>query len=399
LDECAPWLSRQQAPLVQPADGLTKEEIRRYSRHLVLPDVGMEGQRRLKNARVACVGAGGLGSPIAMYLAAAGIGTLGIVEFDVVDESNLQRQVIHGTKDIGRSKLDSARERIADLNPFVAVEPHEARLTSDNALEILSRYDLVVDGSDNFPTRYLVNDACVLLDKPCVWGAIFRFHGQVSVFWAAHGPCYRCLFPEPPPPDTVPSCAEGGVLGVVAATIGSLQATETIKVLLGRGDALIGRLLIYDALPVRFHEIALRKDRACAICGENRTIASLIDYEGFCGMRQRPALPDIGEAALSVEEMKARLDAGEDLYLLDVRERIEWEIGHIRGAHLIPLGELAQRLSELPRDRPIVAYCRAGLRSAQALAVLRSAGFDEPCHLGGGIDSWSKRVDPSVLVC
>jgi adenylyltransferase/sulfurtransferase len=378
---------------------LSPQEIRRYSRHLIMPEVGMEGQKKLKAARVLLIGAGGLGSPLGLYLAAAGVGTLGLVDFDVVDFSNLQRQVLHGTKDVGRPKLESARERIEDVNPNVQVVPHETRLTSGNALEILRDYDVVVDGTDNFPTRYLVNDACVLLGKPNVYGSIFRFEGQASVFHAAEGPCYRCLYPEPPPPGLVPSCAEGGVLGVLPGLVGALQATETVKLILGRGRPLIGRLLLVDALKMRFREVRLRKDPRCPICGEHPTIQELIDYEAFCGLpqaeeearREAGAVPE-----LAVEELKRWLDDGRDVQVLDVREPYEWEIAHLDGAVLIPLGSLPERMSELDSAREYVVHCRTGGRSARAVALLRDAGFRKVWNLAGGIHAWAEKVDPKL---
>ena len=378
---------------------LTPEEVRRYSRHLIMPEVGMPGQKKMKAARVLLIGAGGLGSPLGLYLAAAGVGTLGIVDFDVVDVSNLQRQVLHGTKDVGRPKLESARERIEDLNPNVRVVPHETRLTSENALEILRDYDIVVDGTDNFPTRYLVNDACVLLGKPNVYGSIFRFEGQASVFWAAEGPCYRCLYPEPPPPGLVPSCAEGGVLGVLPGLIGAIQATETIKLILGRGRPLVGRLLLVDALKTRFREVRLRKDPECPVCGERPTVRELIDYQAFCGLpqaeeearREAGAVPEIGPT-----ELRRWLDDGRDVQVLDVRERYEWDISHLEGAQLIPLGSLPERMNELDSAREYVVHCRTGGRSARAVSLLRDAGFRKVWNLEGGINAWADQVDPDL---
>jgi adenylyltransferase/sulfurtransferase len=383
-------------PLVEPADGLSRDEIFRYSRHLIIPDVAMDGQLRLKNARVLLIGAGGLGSPNAMYLAAAGVGHLGLVDFDEVDASNLQRQVIHGTSDIGRSKLDSARDKLAEINPYVEVALHETRLDSENARELIRGYDLVVDGSDNFPTRYLVNDACVLEGKPYVWGSIYRFDGQASVFWAEHGPCYRCLYPEPPPPGMVPSCAEGGVLGVLCATVGSVQANEAIKLLCGIGEPLVGRLLIYDALELEFKDITVRKDPRCAVCGEQPTITELIDYEEFCGVVSGEAAQAAAGATLTPAQLKEILDDGQRVSLVDVREPAEWAINRIEGARLIPLGELPGRLSELPQTEPVVLYCKTGVRSAEALALLKQSGFSTARHLGGGIAAWAKTVDPSL---
>jgi len=377
-------------------------EIRRYSRHLLLPEVGMEGQKRLKAARVLCVGAGGLGSPVALYLAAAGIGTIGIVDFDVVDESNLQRQVMHGTRDVGRPKVESARDRLGDVNPYVRVVAHDTPLRSDNALEILEPYDIVIDGTDNFPTRYLVNDACVLLGKPNVYGSIFRFDGQLSVFWAKEGPCYRCLFREPPPPGLVPSCAEGGVLGVLPGVVGSMQALEAIKLIIGRGDAMIGRLLLIDALSMRFRELKVRKDPACPVCGDNPTIRALIDYDEFCGLPATDGIPGAGTPdgvpAITARELHDRLEAGDPLVLIDVREPHEWEIGNLgpRGARLIPLGSLVERMNELDTASEIVLYCRTGNRSEQALVQLREAGFRKLWNLEGGLLAWSEQVDPSV---
>jgi adenylyltransferase/sulfurtransferase len=391
------------ASLHDRATGLAlgPDEIRRYSRHLIMPEVGMEGQRRLKSARVLLIGAGGLGSPLGLYLAAAGIGTIGIVDFDVVDETNLQRQVLHGTKDVGRPKLDSAADRIADVNPNVRIIGHEVRLSSENALDVLRDYDVVVDGTDNFPTRYLVNDACALLGKPNVYGSIFRFEGQVSVFWAERGPCYRCLFREPPPPGLVPSCAEGGVLGVLPGIVGSLQALETIKLILGRGDAMIGRLLLFDALHMRFRELKLRKDPNCPLCGENATIKALIDYDEFCGIPQAAAAEAVeqsGTPEITVTELKQRLDRGDRITIIDVREPHEWEIANLEeyGARLIPLGSVPERMNELDSAEEIVLHCRSGARSAKALRQLRDAGFRKLWNLKGGILAWSEEIDPSV---
>ncbi|CAN5549666.1 molybdopterin-synthase adenylyltransferase MoeB [soil metagenome] len=378
---------------------LTREEVHRYARHLTLPEVGPAGQRRLKSSRVLLIGAGGLGSPLGLYLAAAGVGTLGMVDHDVVDTTNLQRQVLHGTGDVGRLKLDSARERLREINPHVHVEPYPVRLTSQNALEILRDYEVIVDGTDNFPTRYLVNDACVLLGKPNVYGSIFRFEGQNSVFWAEQGPCYRCLFAEPPPPGLVPSCAEGGVLGVLPGIVGSIQAMETIKLLLGIGDSLVGRLLIFDALRLRFREMRLRKDPACPVCGENPTVRELIDYERFCGIEtqsqettsMRPQVPEI-----SATELKQRLDRGDKVTIIDVREPNEWEIGNLEqyGARLIPMGELEERLEEIDPQEEIVLQCRSGARSGRALEFMRGQGYDRLWNLKGGILAWSDEVDP-----
>jgi adenylyltransferase/sulfurtransferase len=378
---------------------LGPDEVRRYSRHLIMPEVGMEGQKKLKRARVLLIGAGGLGSPAALYLAAAGVGTIGLVDFDVVDFSNLQRQILHGTGDVGRKKLESARERILAVNPEVVVEPHETRLTSENALRILDGYDVVVDGTDNFPTRYLVNDACVLLGKPNVYGSIFRFEGQASVFWAEEGPCYRCLYAEPPPPGLVPSCAEGGVLGVLPGIIGSIQANETIKLILGAGDPLVGRLLLFDALRMRFRELKLRKDPKCPVCGEDPTVTELIDYEAFCGIPEADRADrerEEGIPHVTATEVKRRLERGDRLRIIDVREPREWEIGHIEGAELIPLGSLPERMSELDSAEEIVVHCRTGARSAKAVELLREAGFRKVRNLEGGILAWSDAVDPSI---
>ncbi len=382
-------------PLVAPAVELTRDEVRRYSRHLIIPDVGMEGQRRLKNAKVLAVGAGGLGSPALMYLAAAGVGTLGIVDFDIVDETNLQRQIIHGQHDVGRPKARSAAETVREINPYVDVVLHEERLDSGNALRILAGYDLIVDGTDNFATRYLVNDACVLLGKPYVWGSIYRFDGQASVFWAEHGPCYRCLYPEPPPPGMVPSCAEGGVLGVLCGTVGSIQVTEAIKVLTGIGEPLVGTLMVYDALAMEFRTVRARKDPECPVCGKTPTLTELIDYEEFCGV----VSPEVAEAgassAITAAELKAMVDRGEDFLLVDVREPGEHEIVRIPGSTLIPLGTLPSRLHQLPVDKPVVLYCKVGIRSAAALDLVQSAGLSAT-HLQGGVLAWAQQVDPSL---
>lgn len=388
-------------PLVEPAESLTVEEVRRYSRHLIIPDVAMDGQKRLKNARVLCVGAGGLGSPALMYLAAAGVGTLGIVEFDVVDESNLQRQIIHGQSDIGRSKAESARDSVKEINPLVTVNLHEVRLDSSNVMEIFSQYDLIVDGTDNFATRYLVNDACVLLGKPYVWGSIYRFDGQASVFWSEYGPCYRCLYPEPPPPGMVPSCAEGGVLGVLCASIGSIQVNEAIKVLTGIGEPLVGRLMIYDALEMTYRQVKVRKDPDCAICGTNPTVTELIDYEAFCGAVSDEASAAVVGSTISVLTLKEMLDQrarGErDFELIDVREPAEFDIVSIPGAVLIPKGDFlnGSALASLPQDKLIVLHCKVGVRSAEILAVVKSAGFSDAVHVGGGVIAWVNQVDPS----
>lgn len=385
-------------PLVEPAAELTPDEVRRYSRHLIIPDVAMAGQKRLKNAKVLVVGAGGLGSPALMYLAAAGVGTLGIVDFDVVDESNLQRQVIHGQSDVGRSKAQSARDGVLEINPYVDVRLHEERLDSSNAMEIFADYDLIVDGTDNFATRYLVNDACVLLGKPYVWGSIYRFDGQASVFWAEHGPCYRCLYPEPPPPGMVPSCAEGGVLGVLCASIGSIQVTEALKVLTGVGDPLVGRLMIYDALEMSYREVSVRKDPECPVCGKNPTVTELIDYEAFCGAVSDEAARAAAGSTITAGELKSMMDSGEDFLLIDVREPAEYEIVNIPGAVLIPKGELPARLAELPHHKPIVLHCKTGVRSAEALALLKGAGFTDARHVQGGVTAWAQQVDRTLPV-
>jgi molybdopterin/thiamine biosynthesis adenylyltransferase/rhodanese-related sulfurtransferase len=382
-------------PLVEPAESLTPDEIRRYSRHLIIPDVAMDGQKRLKNAKVLCVGAGGLGSPALMYLAAAGVGTLGIIDFDVVDESNLQRQVIHGQSDVGRSKAESARDSVKEINPLVQVNLHQERLDSSNAMRIFADYDLIVDGTDNFATRYLVNDACVLLGKPYVWGSIYRFDGQASVFWAEYGPCYRCLYPEPPPPGMVPSCAEGGVLGVLCASVGSIQVTEAIKVLTGIGDPLVGRLMIYDALEMTYRAVKVRKDPECPLCGKNPTITELIDYEAFCGTVSDEAQQAAAGSTITASELKEMQDRGEPMLLVDVREPAEWEIVRIPGAVLIPKGDLPGKLAELPQDRPVIAYCKTGIRSAEALALLKNAGFADAKHVQGGVTAWATQVDKS----
>lgn len=383
-------------PLVSPAAELSVEEVRRYSRHLIIPDVGMEGQKRLKNARVLVVGAGGLGAPALLYLAAAGVGTLGVLDFDTVDESNLQRQVIHGQSDVGRPKAVSARESIAEINPLITVNVHTERLDSTNALEIFADYDLIVDGTDNFATRYLVNDACVLLGKPYVWGSIYRFDGQASVFWADYGPCYRCLYPEPPPPGMVPSCAEGGVLGVLCASIGSIQVTEAIKVLTGMGKPLVGRLMVYDALEMSYRTIKVRKDPECPICGKNPSITGLIDYEMFCGAVSTTAQEASVGSTITARELADMLERGEDFLLVDVREPVEYEIVSIPGSVLIPKGELPARLADLPQDKPIVLHCKVGGRSAEALATLKAAGFANARHVQGGILAWIEQVDPSL---
>lgn len=386
-------------PLVEPAADLSLDEVRRYSRHLIIPDVGMTGQKRLKNARVLCVGAGGLGSPALMYLAAAGVGTLGIIDFDVVDESNLQRQIIHGQSDIGRSKAESARDSVREINPHVDVILHTERLDSSNVMEIFAQYDLIVDGTDNFATRYLVNDACVFLNKPYVWGSIYRFDGQASVFWAEHGPCYRCLYPEPPPPGMVPSCAEGGVLGVLCASIGSIQVTEAIKLITGIGDSLLGRLMVYDALEMDYRQVRIRKDPDCAVCGPNPSVTKLIDYEAFCGVISDAAADAARDSTISVHDLKRMIDeraAGtRDFVLIDVREPIEWEIVTIDGSEFIPKGEFldGSALEKLPSDKPLVLFCKVGARSAEALAMAKGAGFDA-VHVGGGINAWVSQIEP-----
>jgi len=385
-------------PLVEPAEGLTVDEVRRYSRHLIIPDVGMPGQKRLKNAKVLCVGAGGLGSPALMYLAAAGVGTLGIIDFDVVDESNLQRQIIHGQSDVGRSKAESARDTVREINPFTEAVLYTERLDSDNAMRIFEPYDIIVDGTDNFATRYLVNDACVLLGKPYVWGSIYRFDGQASVFWAEHGPCYRCLYPEPPPPGMVPSCAEGGVLGVLCASVGSIQVNEAIKVITGIGDPLVGRLMIYDALEMTYRSLKVKKDPECAVCGKNPSITELIDYEAFCGTVSAEAQKAAAGSTITARELKAMLDANENIFLVDVREPNEYEIVSIPGAKLIPKGEFLSgaALESLPQDKRIVLHCKTGVRSAECLAVVQNAGFADAVHVGGGVIAWINQVDPSL---
>ena len=386
-------------PLVEPAAELTVDEIRRYSRHLIIPDVGVTGQKRLKNAKVLCVGAGGLGSPALLYLAAAGVGTLGIVEFDTVDESNLQRQIIHGQSDIGRPKAESAAASIAEINPLVNVVVHDTALDTENVKEIFSQYDLIVDGTDNFATRYMVNDAAVLLRKPYVWGSIYRFDGQASVFWEEHGPCYRCLYPEPPPPGMVPSCAEGGVLGVLCASIGSIQVNEAIKLLTGIGEPLVGKLMVYDALEMEYRKIKVRKDPDCVLCGPNATLTDLMeDYEDFCGAISVEAQEATVDATITAAELKEMQDAGKDVLLVDVREPAEYEIVRIPGAVLIPKGDIlsGEALAKLPQDRQIVLHCKSGVRSAEALAALKAAGFKDAVHVQGGVLSWIKSVDPSL---
>ncbi|MGO8817815.1 MAG: molybdopterin-synthase adenylyltransferase MoeB [Terriglobia bacterium] len=384
------------ATMTQPAQ-LSKDEILRYSRHLIMPEVGMEGQLKLKQAKVLCIGAGGLGSPLSLYLGAAGVGKLGLVDFDVVDFTNLQRQVIHGTSDVGRTKLQSARDTLAEINPNVEIETFETRLSSDNALDIFRQYDVVADGTDNFPTRYLVNDACVLLGKPNVYASIFRFEGQASIFYAEQGPCYRCLYPEPPPPGLVPSCAEGGVLGVLPGIMGCIQAMETIKLILGRGDSLVGRLLLFDALGMKFRELKLRKNPDCPICGTNRTITKLIDYERFCGIRGEEHTPvQTGIPEITPAEVKKKMDAHEPFVLIDVREPHEYQICRIPGSKLIPLGEVPKRMNELNSADEIVVHCKSGMRSAKAVDLLLKSGFLKIHNLKGGILAWSDQVDPSV---
>jgi sulfur-carrier protein adenylyltransferase/sulfurtransferase len=398
---------RYSAMIDPGAVALSHEEVQRYSRHLIMPEVGMAGQKKLKAASVLLIGAGGLGSPLAMYLAAAGVGRIGLVDYDVVDYTNLQRQIIHGTKDVGRSKLESAKARILDINPYVQVDAYPVPLTSANALEIFAPYDVIIDGTDNFPTRYLTNDACVLLGKPNVYGSIFRFEGQASVFYAAEGPCYRCLFPEPPPPGLVPSCAEGGVLGVLPGTIGVIQATEAIKLILGQGEPLIGRLLLYDALAMEFNEVRLRKNPNCPICGDQPTLTELIDYEQFCGMPAHDhslytSVQANGDAvpAITPVALKERLDAGDDLLILDVREPHEWEIANLSdlGARLIPMGEVVARMHELDTAQEIVVQCRSGGRSADVIRELQQHGFRKLLNLEGGINRWAREVDPSLPV-
>ncbi len=377
---------------------LSKDEILRYSRHLIMPEVGMEGQLKLKAAKVLLVGTGGLGSPMALYLTAAGIGTIGLVDFDVVDYTNLQRQVIHGTSDVGRPKIDSAIDSMREINPFVNVIRHEVALTSDNAMDLVKDYDLVADGTDNFPTRYLVNDVCVLLNKPNVYGSIFRFEGQATIFAAEGGPCYRCLYPEPPPAGLVPSCAEGGVLGILPGVIGLIQATEVVKLILGKGETLVGRLMLYDALNMKFRELRLRKSAECPICGPNRTIDALIDYHEFCGVPQHAPEPETGvsENEIEVRALKARLDRGEKVNLIDVREPHEFQICRIPGSKLIPLGDLPKRVNELNVAGEVVVHCKSGVRSGKAADFLRQSGFKHVLNVKGGILAWSDQVDPSV---
>ncbi len=386
------------APGASGTEGVpfTPEELRRYSRHLLLPEVGVPGQKRLRQAKVLLVGTGGLGAPAALYLAAAGVGELGLVDFDTVDVSNLQRQVLYSTRDVGRPKLAAAKDRLESLNPGVHVALHEERLTSENAFDVLRPYDLVVDGTDNFPTRYLVNDACVLLGKPNVYGSIYRFEGQVSVFDARHGPCYRCLYPEPPPPDLVPSCAEAGVLGVLPGLIGTLQATETVKLILGRGEPMIGRLLLYDALALRFRELRLKKNPACVLCSAQATQKGLIDYPAFCGVPAGGAPAPVGVPVIEPEELARELASDDPPLVVDVREPEEWALGHLAAAHLIPKDELAERVDELTRAREVVLYCRSGNRSGQAARMLLDLGFANVKSLKGGINAWSERIDPTL---
>jgi len=376
---------------------LNKEEILRYSRHLIMPEVGMEGQQKLKAAKVLCIGTGGLGSPLALYLAAAGVGTIGLVDFDVVDFTNLQRQIIHTTADVGRPKLDSAIEKLEAINPFINIRRFDTLLNSSNALEIFRDFDIIVDGTDNFPTRYLVNDACVLSGKPNVYGSIFRFEGQASVFGTKEGPCYRCLYPEPPPPGLVPSCAEGGVLGILPGLVGVIQATEAIKLILGKGEPLIGRLLLVDALGMKFRELKLRKNPECPVCGTHPTVTELIDYQQFCGIRgeETPVVASSAIPEIQPEELKRQLDAKEDVFVLDVREPHEYQICNL-GGYLIPLGDLPKRVNELDSSREIVAHCRSGVRSAKAVDFLRQAGFKKVRNLAGGILAWADKVDPSM---
>jgi molybdopterin/thiamine biosynthesis adenylyltransferase/rhodanese-related sulfurtransferase/molybdopterin converting factor small subunit len=392
--------SAVQTPAARPASAasaLSNEEVLRYSRHLIMPEVGMEGQLKLKNAKVVLIGTGGLGAPLGLYLAAAGVGTIGLVDFDVVDFTNLQRQVIHGTKDVGRPKLDSAADRMADINPHVNIVKHSALLSSENALGILKDYDIVVDGTDNFPTRYLVNDACVLLGKPNVYGSIFRFEGQCTVFAYQGGPCYRCLYPEPPPPGLVPSCAEGGVLGILPGLVGTMQATEAIKIIIGKGEPLAGRLVLFDALAMRFRELKIRRNPECPICGDRPTIHQLIDYQEFCGIPHAAApAPGGREWEIDPVEVKARMDRGDRIYILDVREPHEYQICSIPGSHLIPLGDLPKRVHELNSADEIIAHCRSGVRSAKAVDFLRRAGFKKVKNMAGGILAWSDKVDPRV---
>jgi adenylyltransferase/sulfurtransferase len=381
---------------MSPLPELSPNEIARYSRHLIMPEVGMEGQKRLKAASVLLIGAGGLGSPLGLYLAAAGVGRIGLVDFDVVDFSNLQRQVMHGTPDVGRPKLQSARDRLRAINPDVRLDLYETRLSSANALQLFEPYDIIIDGTDNFPTRYLVNDACVLLKKPNVYGSIFRFDGQASVFYPGKGPCYRCLYPEPPPPGEVPSCAEGGVLGILPGLIGCIQATEAVKLILGQGEPLVGRLVLYDALAMKFREFKVRRNPKCPACGDQPTVTKLIDYEQFCGVRGQEATPVSTDGETTVEELKARLDRGEQVFILDVRNPEEFQICRIPGSSLLPLPELARRFGELDRDREMVVHCKSGMRSQRAIAFLRQQGFTKLSNLQGGILAWADRIDRTM---
>ncbi len=393
-----PSIAGGSAGVAAPPAALDKDEILRYSRHLIIPEVGMEGQLKLKQAKVLLIGAGGLGAPLGLYLAAAGVGRIGIVDFDVVDFTNLQRQVIHGTHDVGRKKLDSAADAMLEINPHIQIDKHETALSSENALDILRDYDIVIDGTDNFPTRYLVNDACVLLKKPNVYGSIFRFEGQATIFAYGNGPCYRCLYPEPPPPGLVPSCAEGGVLGILPGTIGLIQATEAVKLILGIGEPLVGRLLLYDALSMRFRELKLRRNVDCPVCGDHPTITELIDYHQFCGVPRQPEAPPVGmkEGEIDPADVKARIDRGERFVLIDVREPHEYQICKIPFAKLIPLGDLPKRIHELDSADEIVVHCKSGARSAKAADFLRQAGFKKVLNMKGGILAWSDKVDPSV---
>jgi len=391
-----PSIAGGSAGVAPPPVTLSKDEILRYSRHLIMPEVGMDGQLKLKNAKVALIGTGGLGAPLGMYLAAAGIGRIGLVDFDVVDFTNLQRQVIHGTKDVGKKKLDSAAETMLDINPYLEIDRYETALTSENALEILKHYDIVVDGTDNFPTRYLVNDACVLLGKPNVYGSIFRFEGQATVFAYEGGPCYRCLYPEPPPPGLVPSCAEGGVLGILPGTIGLIQATETVKLILGVGEPLVGRLMLYDALAMKFRELKLRRNPECPVCGDHPTIRELIDYQQFCGIPNQQHEPVAAEGDIDPVEVKAKMDRGDSFVLIDVREQHEFQICRIPNSKLIPLGDLPKRINELDSADEIVAHCKSGARSAKAVDFLKQTGFKKVRNMKGGILAWSDKVDPKV---
>ncbi len=380
----------------KPAVTLSKEEVMRYSRHLIMPEVGMDGQLKLKQAKVLCIGTGGLGAPLGLYLAAAGVGRIGLVDFDVVDSTNLQRQVLFGTSDVGKPKIQAAADRLRNLNPDIQIDTFETHLSSENALDIMKDYDIVVDGTDNFPTRYLVNDACVILGKPNVYGSIFRFEGQITIFGYPDGPCYRCLYPEPPPPGLVPSCAEGGVLGVLPGIVGTIQAAETLKLIIGKGDPLVGRLLLFDALAMKFRELKLRKNADCPVCGTHPTLTKLIDYAEFCGIRGEEApVAATNVPEITPRDLKTRLDRGDDLYILDVREPHEYQICNLDG-HLIPLGELPRRVNELDSSREIVAHCRSGKRSAEAVEFLQKAGFRKIWNLKGGILAWSDDVDPSV---